>query len=121
MLTRRLIAGLAVRAGVVGREEGSDHELTGLDRLDLSADLFDHAAILVTDWPRLGDVVDAAIIPEVRPAHARRRHSDDGVRRCADPRSGKLLDANISRPVNDCASHVAISLLRTMHALGQNE
>src|SRR5882672_9105271 len=41
VLTGRLIAGLAVWAGVVGGEERTDDELTSLDRRDRAADLLD--------------------------------------------------------------------------------
>ena len=48
-LARRLIAVAAVRARVVGREERPDHELAGLDRRDVAADLLDERRR--SSWP----------------------------------------------------------------------
>jgi hypothetical protein len=45
---RALITSLADLAGVVGSPERADHELAGLDRLDLRADLLDDPDVLVT-------------------------------------------------------------------------
>ena len=55
VLARRLVAGLAVGAGVVGGEERADDELPRLDRRDRAADLLDDAAVLV---PHRGRLVD---------------------------------------------------------------
>jgi hypothetical protein len=43
---RALVAGPADLAGVVRGEERADHELAGLDRRDLSPDLFDDTGVL---------------------------------------------------------------------------
>jgi hypothetical protein len=40
-------ASLADLAGVVGRKERADNELTGLDQVDVTADLFNNADVLV--------------------------------------------------------------------------
>ena len=72
LLTRCLVAGVAVRTGVVGGEERPDHKLAGLDRPDRPADLFDNAAILVAHRGRFGDPLNAAVRPEIRPADAGR-------------------------------------------------
>src|SRR5882762_2757030 len=105
MLARRLIAGLAVRTGVVGGEERTDDELARLDCSDSATDLLDDAAVLVPHRGGLGDLVDAAVAPEVGPADARRGHLDDGVRRLDDPRDFALLETHIARSVQNSSSH----------------
>ena len=69
-----LVAGPADRAGVVGGEERADHELAGPQGADLAADLLDDADVLVAHrrWPV--DGLDAAVGPQVGPAHAGRGH-----------------------------------------------
>ena len=50
MCARGLVAGAAVRTGVVGREERADHKLTAFDPADVATDVLDDAAVFtVTD------------------------------------------------------------------------
>ena len=105
MLAGRLVSDMAVGTGVVGREERTDDELTALDRLDGASDLLDDAAVLVSHWGGLSSRLNAAIRPQIRPAHARGRDSDDGVRRLDDFRNLAFLEAYIARPVQDSSSH----------------
>ena len=58
---RALVPGLADRAGVVGGEERADHELAGLDVLDLAPDLLNDADVLVAHRGRPVDRFDPAI------------------------------------------------------------
>src|SRR5439155_16488839 len=106
----RLVAGLAVGTGVVGGEERADDELAGLDRGDRAADLLDDAAVLVPHRFRLGDRIDAAVVPQVRPAYAGDRHSDDGVCRLDDRRGVARLETDIARTIENSAPHRFISL-----------
>src|SRR6266567_9086585 len=105
LLAGRLVSDLASGTRVVGREERTDHELTALDRLDGASDLLDDAAVLVPHRGWLSSRLDAAIRPQIRPAHARGRDSDDGVRRLDDFRNLAFLEAYIARPVQDSSSH----------------
>ena len=59
-----LVAGAADLAGVVGDDEGSDDEVTRLHRLDIGADLLDHADVLVSHHLVVGRL-DAAVGPQV--------------------------------------------------------
>lgn len=59
----RVVPVLAVGAGVVGGEEGADHQLAGLDDGHIAADLFDDAEVLVAARGGFGDVVDTAVVP----------------------------------------------------------
>ena len=88
---RRLVAGPADLAGVVGGEERADDELARLDGRDRAADLLDDADVLVAHRCRLVTGLDAAVGPEVRAAHAGGRQPDDGVGRLDDGRVGALL------------------------------
>jgi hypothetical protein len=69
LLTSRLIAERAVRAGVVGQAEGTDHELPRLDRLYIASDFFDDTAVFVAHVHGLLHFIDTAIRPEVRTAN----------------------------------------------------
>src|SRR5947208_13164027 len=106
MLAGGVVAGLAVGTRVVRGEERTDDELARLDLRDGAADLLDDAAVLVPYGGRLGDLVDAAIVPEVGPAHAGCRHPDDGIRRLQDLRVVALLEAHVPRAIQDSSSHV---------------
>src|SRR5262249_33505625 len=105
VLARRLIARFAVRARVVGSEEGADDELTWLDRGYGASDLLDNPAVLVTHRCRLGHLLHASVGPEVRTADARGREVDDGVCRVEDLRVGTLFEADIAGLVEDGGSH----------------
>src|SRR5947207_10520312 len=64
-------------------------------------------------WPNgVGCVTgsDAAVGPEVGPAHARGRHPDDRIRRLRDPRLFALLETHVARCIQNGSSH-ALSLL----------
>ena len=79
MHARRLVAGPAVGTGVVGSGEGSDDKLAGLDRGNRTADLLDDAAVLVPHRCRFGERANAAVGPQVGPAHAGGRDPDYGI------------------------------------------
>src|SRR5437016_8865305 len=113
-LARGLITDLAVGAGVVGGEERSDDELTRLDGGDCAADLLNDAAVLVTHRGRLGNRLDAAIRPQVRPTDTRGRDPDDGICRLDDLRRFALLETHISRPVKNGSSHCLSPFLQRM-------
>src|SRR5438128_3723536 len=110
MDARRLVSCAADRAGVVRRKERADDELAWLDRFDRAADLLDDPAVLVTERCRLRHRLDAAVGPEVGPAHARGRHPDDRIRRRRDPRLFALLAMHVARCIQNGSSH-ALSLL----------
>src|SRR4051812_1270776 len=99
VLAGSLKAMLAMRARVVGGEERSDHELSGLQGRHAASDLFDVAAVLVphrrTRWKR----GDAAIGPEIRTADARHRQTDDRVRRVNDRWLPAVLEPDVARAV----------------------
>src|SRR5918999_5185255 len=100
-----LVAGLADLAGVVGREERPDHELAGLDRPDLAADLLDDPDVLVTHRDRPVGRFEPAVWPQVGPADTRRGQADDRVRRLDDPRFVTLFDPHVARRVHHSATH----------------
>src|SRR5436853_272295 len=106
----RLVSCTAERAGVVRRKERADDELAWLDRFDRAADLLDDPAVLVAERCRLRHRLDAAVGPEVGPAHARGRHPDDRIRRLRDPRLFALLETHVARCIQNGSSH-ALSLL----------
>jgi hypothetical protein len=100
-----LITRLTDGAGVVRSEKRTDDELAGLDVPDCAADLFDYAAVLVAHRGRLAGRVNAAIVPQVGPAHAGGRDADDGIRRLDDFRLRAILKADVVRAVKNCSSN----------------
>src|SRR5207302_5612950 len=102
---RRLVAVLAVGTGVVGRGERADDELPRLDRPHRAADLLDDAAVFVPHWRWTLDRLKPPIRPQVRPAHARERNSDDGIGRLDDLRRLAILESDVARTIKDCSSH----------------
>src|SRR5581483_1704076 len=102
---RRLVARLAVWAGVVGGEERANNELSRFDRRDRAADLLHDAAVLVAHRGRLCNRRNAAVGPQVGPAHAGSRDADESVRRVEDRWVGTLLKAHVSGTVKHGSSH----------------
>src|SRR5205823_11413719 len=100
-----LVAGPADLARVVGTPERADDELAGHDRLDLCTDLLDDSDVLVPHRCRPGELLDAAIGPQVRAADAGRGHADDRVRRFDEPRLLALLDPHLARAVHHRPTH----------------
>ena len=86
----------AMRAGVVGEDEGTDDELTRLYRLDVVADLDDHATIFMAHRHGLIDIVESPVGPEIRAAYAGSRQADDSVAWPEDFRLVALFDADIA-------------------------
>src|SRR6266536_6319236 len=105
VLAGRLVSGVAVRTRVIGGEERTDDELAWFDRGDCATDLLDDAAVLVPHRGRLGNGLNAAIGPQVRPAYARSRYPDHRIRRFHDRRGGALLETHIARTVENSSSH----------------
>src|SRR6266536_2527832 len=87
------------------RRRTTDDELAWFDRGDCATDLLDDAAVLVPHRGRLGNGLNAAIGPQVRPAYARSRYPDHGIRRFHDRRGGALLETHIARTVENSSSH----------------
>lgn len=52
-----------------------------LYRANIAADLFDHAAVLMSHGRRLPHSIRASIRPEIGPAHTCGGHPNDGIRR----------------------------------------
>ena len=92
-----LVAGPADLAGVVGGEERADHELAGLDAGDLAADLLDDADVLVAHRGGSVDWLDAAVGPQVGPAHAGGGDADDRVGGF-DDRAGRSRSSTRTSP-----------------------
>ena len=90
----------------------------GLMDRDRAADLLDDAAVLVPHRSRFGDRTDAAVGPQVGPAHAGRRELDDGIRRLNDLRVGALLEPHVARPVENRSSHGLPPLCRPLRRSG---
>ena len=98
----------AVRAGVVGVAERDDDEVAGLERGDGGADLLDDADGLVADGVAGGDVVLAAVRPQVGAADAAGDHLDDRVGVGLDPRVRNVGEADVAGIVDRGCSHGAI-------------
>ena len=98
-------AGLAQGAGVVAGQEPADDEVAGFDGGDVGTDGLDDTDVFVPDGRRLRHFCDAAVAPQVRPAHAGRYGADHGVRGLEDGRIGQLLKPDVVGGVNDGASH----------------
>src|SRR5438874_9299535 len=54
---------------------------------------------------RSGSRIQPAVRPEVGSAHARGREADDRVGRIDDGRRGALLEAHVTRTVENCPAH----------------
>jgi hypothetical protein len=100
-----LVAGQADLAGVVGGEERSDDEVADLDVPHVRADLLDDAGVLVAHVEGLGDLVGAAVGPQVRPADAGRGQADDRVGGLHDGGFGDVLDTDVSGGVHHDSAH----------------
>src|SRR5207237_9596506 len=110
---RGLVTSLAIRTGVVGGEKRADDELAGLDRTDLAADLLHDAAVFVAHRFGLGDRINAAVVPQVRAAHAGRGQTDDGIRRLDDTRRLAFHQTYVAWGVENCSFHVLFLLMPT--------
>src|SRR6202012_2776013 len=99
----------AVRARVVACEEGSDHELAGLDRGDVTTDGLDDAAIFVAERGGLGHGGKAAVLPEIRAADTGGGDADDRIGGSDDLRLGNVLRPHITGAIDDTSSHKAFS------------
>jgi hypothetical protein len=93
-------------AGVVGAEEGPDDEVPVPDIGHLGANLLDDADVLVSHH-LVVDGLDAAVLPQVRPADARCSQPDDGVTGFDDPRLVAVLDPDVAGSVHDYTTHRA--------------
>lgn len=101
----RLIARLADLARVVRGDEGSNHEIAGLDVLDLSPNFFNDADVFVSHKAILNLAIEAAVGPQAGTAHARQLHLDDGVRRSFERWIRAFDDADVSGFVHDYCAH----------------
>jgi len=105
----------AIGARVVGGEERSDHELTRLDRGDVTADGLDDAAVFVAERRGLGHRGEAAVLPEVRAAHAGGGDPDDRVGGSDDLGLGNVFRPHVTGSVDDASSHKAFSFNHFEH------
>jgi hypothetical protein len=83
----------------------ADHELAGLDVLDLAADRLDNPGVLVTHRRGSLDGFDSPVGPQVRTAYAGGGQADDGIGGFDDLRVGALFDAHVMGGVQDGSSH----------------
>ena len=96
---------LAVRTRSVAVGERRDDEVACGEGLDVIADLLDDTDELVTDGAVGGEVRDAAVVPQVRPADARQHDAHDRIGRLKDGRVGPFADLDIARSLEDCGFH----------------
>ena len=95
---------LAVGAAAVAVDERGDDEVAAADALDVGADVLDDADELVAD--RADGVVGlAAVVPEVRTAHAAQHDTDDRVGGLLDGRVGTLAHGDGTGAVEDRCTH----------------
>ena len=94
----------AVRAGAVAERERRDHEVAPGDVPDVGADVLDDADELMADRARLERRV-AAVVPEVRAAHAREHHAHHGVGGLGDGRIGPVADVDVMRSYEESSTH----------------
>jgi hypothetical protein len=64
----------------------------------------DHANVLVGHRGRLSNGLDAAVVPQVRPARADGGHPDDRVGQLLGLRVGTVLEAGVDGSVDDCSA-----------------
>jgi hypothetical protein len=100
----------AVRARAVAERERRDHEIALRNVAHLRADVLDHADELVPDRPRRERRL-TAVVPQVRPAHARQDDPDDRVGRLLDHRIGPLGNRDRAGLVEDSGAHLYTSSL----------
>lgn len=110
----------AVRARHVAEDEGRDHQVAGCDAGDVGTDVFDDADELVADRSD-GMVGLAAVVPEVRPAHAGQHDPHDRIGGVLDPRVGSITDGDVFRSVEQRSSHgevlsIVIGSCPTLHS-----
>jgi hypothetical protein len=118
----------AVRAGAVAERERRNHEIALRDVPYRRADVLDDADELVTDRPRL-ERRFAAVVPQVRPAHARQDHAHDRVGRLLDRRVRALGKGDRAGLVEHSSAHLcASSTTRNLihrysrkHRIGESE
>src|SRR5205085_9249236 len=70
-----------------------------------AADLLDDSAVLVAHRRRLGDLLNAAVGPEVGSADAARRNPDDGVGGLPDSGDFALFEPEVARSVENGSLH----------------
>ena len=104
-----LKAGPAGRAGAVVVGERGDDEVADGEVPHVRADGLDDADVLVADAADLVRV-DAAVVPEVRAAHAATDDADDGVGRVLDAGVGALPDLDGVLAFEDGCLHGGVSL-----------
>jgi hypothetical protein len=107
-----------VRARVVGGCKRTNDELTGFDRLNRVADLFDRAAVLVAHRCRPVDRLQPAIGPQVRSAHACDGDADYRIRGLFDLWRRTILKADIAQTVENGSLHELGSLPFAMSTEG---
>jgi hypothetical protein len=109
----RRIPGPADLTGAVGDHERADDEVARLDRLDVAADLFDDADVLVAHGGVVGGF-DSAVGPQVRAADARRCDTDDRVGGLDDLRVFGFADADLAGGVHDDCTHATLLILLSL-------
>jgi hypothetical protein len=88
----------------------ASHELALLHVLDVSADLFDGSAVLVTHRCRSVGGLRTAVRPEVGSADAGDRQADDSVGRLQDSCVVAFLESNVVRIVQHGCFHCSVLL-----------
>ena len=95
---------LAVGAGAVAERERRDHQVALGERGHLGTDVLDDADELVADRAGLEWRV-AAVVPEIRPAHAGEYDTDDRIGRVTEGWVGPLAGIDPARLVEDGSTH----------------
>jgi hypothetical protein len=83
----------------------TNDELTGLDGFDGASDFLDDATVLVSHRRWLLNWIDAAVWPQVRPAHTCCGSPNSGIRRLDDCWELALLKSHVTRTVQNSSSH----------------
>jgi hypothetical protein len=101
----------ADRTGVVAVQEAADDEVAGRHGGHGIADLLEDADVLVPHRGSRGDLLDAAVAPQVRAADAGGDGADHGVGGLDDDGIRPLLESDVPGGMDDGSSHDPIRLL----------
>jgi hypothetical protein len=87
---------VAELAGTIGEREWHDDEVAALHVADVAADVFDNADCLVSHAAAALRRFKVVIRPQIAPADARARHSQERVSWLNDFRVRDVLDPNVA-------------------------